>query len=80
MAGGLNYFDMFQTDCAHLRCQKIGGMLNIGFVLRQSADAGDAQQIFEFGKESRLILPSVFHRWGRHADLASFKEIANLRW
>jgi hypothetical protein len=50
---------VLNTYGAHLRSEKLSGAFNVGLVLRQSADAGNSQQIFQFGKEARLILPRI---------------------
>ena len=41
-------FDILQPNAAQLTGNKVGSLLNIGFVLFKRADAGDAEKIFQF--------------------------------
>ncbi len=66
MTFGGNDFDILHSDAAKLGCDEIGGPLHVGFMLSQSANAGDAKQIFEFSQESLLIFTSVINRGRCH--------------
>src|SRR5215475_7376560 len=68
MAGSLDDIDMLEADAAHLRRKKIGSTFDVVLVLRKSAYAGNAEEIFQLCKKPRLILPSVIKSWGRHPE------------
>src|SRR5256885_9408087 len=66
MAVSLNHLHVLQADATHLRGEKICGAFDVALMLRKSADAGNAKEVFQLGKKSRLILPRVFNSRGRH--------------
>ena len=68
MAGGLDDFDMFEADAAHLSCKEIGCAFDIALVLRKRADTRDTKEIFELCKKPRLVLPGIFKSRGGHLD------------
>src|SRR5262249_50419023 len=68
MACSLDDLDMLEADAAHLRRKKIGSTFDVVLVLGKSADAGNAEEIFQLCKKPRLILPSVIKSWGRHLE------------
>src|SRR5581483_1601052 len=68
MARSFDYFNLFQSDRAHLSCEEFGRAVNIGPMLRQSADTRNAQEVFEFGEESRLILACVIESRRGHQE------------
>ena len=59
MALGGNDLDVLQTDAPKFGGHKFGRLLHVGLVLLQRADAGDAQQVFQFVEETLLIATGV---------------------
>ena len=55
MSLGGDDLDIFHADAAQFVGHVVGGFLNVGFVLFESADAGDAEKIFEFVQKALLI-------------------------
>ena len=45
---------------------EFGRFLHVGFVLLQSADAGNAQQVFQFVQETLLIAAGIVDCRGGH--------------
>ena len=43
--------DIFETDALQLVGDELGGLLDVAFVLFQGADAGNAEEFFEFFKK-----------------------------
>ena len=58
-------FDACQADAAHVGGDPLGRALDVPGALRQGADAGDGQQIGEFGAEADGMLAGVL-QGGRH--------------
>jgi hypothetical protein len=56
MALGLDEFDVFHSDAAQFVRYELPGFANIALVLVQSADAGNAEKIFQLVQESLLII------------------------
>ena len=60
--------DIFQADGAHLVSDEGGGALHIVFMLRQGADAGNAEQVFEFTEKALLVFFCVSNCRGCHIN------------
>ena len=58
-------FDARQADAAHVGGDPLGRALDVPGALRQGADAGDGQQVGEFGAETGGVLAGVLQS-GRH--------------
>ena len=56
MALGRNDLDIFHADSAQVVGYEVRGLLNVGFMLVERADAGDAKKIFEFVEKTLLII------------------------
>jgi hypothetical protein len=61
MSLGGNDLDVFHADATQFTGYVVGGLLNVGLVLFESADAGNAEEIFEFVQETLLITASKIH-------------------
>ncbi len=55
MALGGDDLDVFHADAAQVGGHVIGGFLNVGLVLFESADARNAEEIFQFVQKALLI-------------------------
>ena len=58
MSLGGDDLDILHADAAQLVGHVVGGFLNVGLVLFERADAGNAEKIFEFIQETLLITAS----------------------
>src|ERR1035438_5101671 len=56
MTLGRDDLHVFHTNAAQFICDEVSGFLNVGFVLVERADAGNAEKILEFGEETLLII------------------------
>src|SRR6266568_431655 len=56
MSLGRDDLDVLHADAPQLASHVIRRPLDIGFVLRQGADAGNAQQVFQFIQKTLLVL------------------------
>jgi len=63
---GGNDLNVLHADAAQFAGHEVGGFLHIGFVLFQRADAGDAEKILQFAKETLLMIAGKINRWGSH--------------
>ena len=59
MALGRNGFDVLQPDAPKFGGHELGRLLHVGLVLLQRADAGDAEQVFQFVEETLLIAAGI---------------------
>ncbi len=66
MAGGLDDLDIIHADAAQFVGDKIGGLLDVGFVLVEGADAGNAEEIFEFLDKAGLVGTREINCRGSH--------------
>ena len=55
MSLGRDDLDVFHADAAEFAGHVVGGFLDVGLVLFEGADAGNAEKIFEFVQETLLI-------------------------
>src|SRR6266446_6388793 len=66
MTLGRNEFDIVHPNPPQFIGNKFSGLLHITLVLVERADAGDAEEIFQFTKETLLIIAGEINRWGSH--------------
>ena len=69
MASGFNDLDILQPGGAQMIGDKLGRALNVFRMFGERADAGDAQEILEFFKESFLILRDELIGAGGHTPM-----------
>src|SRR5579862_4720166 len=56
VAGGRNDLDILDAGAFQAIGDEVGGSLDVGLVLGQCADAGDAEKILELFEQARLVL------------------------
>ena len=61
-----NRLHVLHADALQLVRYEVGGLLHVGLVLIQRADAGNAKEIFQFGQESLLVLAGIIDCRGCH--------------
>ena len=66
MSLGRDDLDVLHADAPQLAGHVIRRPLDIGFVLRQGADAGNAQQVFQFIQKTLLVLAGKSYGWRCH--------------
>ena len=66
MPFGGDDFDIFHADAAQFVGHIVGGFFYVGLVLFESADAGDAEKIFQFTQETLLIGAGKIDCGGSH--------------
>src|SRR5437588_5001870 len=73
MAGGLDHPDVADAGCAELRGHPFGGAQHVELVSRVGADAGDARELDQLGKDLRLVVrqPGAGRGGSAHAPTAS---------
>jgi hypothetical protein len=63
--------DILHADAPQFVGHKVGSFLNVAFVFVKRADAGDAKQVFQFAKETLLILAGESDCRGSHGMVLS---------
>jgi hypothetical protein len=70
---GRDDFDFLESCRAKTGCDPVGGAFNVGFMLAFGADAGNAEEIQEFGK---VLVAAIFYKSARFmrdlGDLSPF--------
>ena len=61
MAFGRDDFNIFHADAAQIVGHEVGGLLYVRLMLFEGADAGNAEQIFQFAKKTLLIIAGEIH-------------------
>ena len=64
MTAGRNDLDILEADALQVGSDHLGGLADIAFVLFGGADAGNAQQVFQFLEKALLVLASVIDGGG----------------
>ena len=75
MALGGDDLDIFHADAAQFVGHIVGGFLNVGLVLFEGADAGDAEKIFEFVQETLLITAGKIDCGRGHGLILSVRQL-----
>ena len=74
MALGGDDLDVFHADAAEFVGHEVGGFLDVGLVLFERADAGDAEKIFEFAQKTLLIIAGKIDCGRSHGLILSVLE------
>ena len=71
MSLGRDDLDVFHADASQFVGDIVGSFLDVGLVLFESADTGDAKKIFEFVQETLLITAGKINCRGSHRCVLS---------
>ena len=66
MALGRDDLDVLHADAAQIVGHEVGGLVHIGLVFGEGADAGNAEKIFEFVEKALLIIAGEIDCGGGH--------------
>ena len=55
---------MLEADALEIAGDHVGGLEDVAFVFFGGADAGDAEEVFEFLEKALLVFAGVGDGWG----------------
>ena len=74
---GRDDFNVLHADASQFAGHEVGRFLHVRFVFFQSADAGNAEKVFQLAYETLLVLTSKIKCRGGHEEYLS---CANTQW